>query len=202
MERLADCIAGGWKPAIGDPSLMGWMTVGVYAVAAVLSFVVVARQPFPHVTRKTETRFWLLAAVALTLLCINKQLDLQSLLTASVRCMAKSQAWYQERRILQFAFIAGLVGIAAVGFVLCLLSLRNTLRRTALPLLGLSFVALFVVIRAASFHHVDQLINSRILFMRMNWVLELPGPLLVIASALWLLRSSRIRVEPAIRVER
>jgi hypothetical protein len=45
-------------------------------------------------------------------------------------------------------------------------------------------VVVFVVTRAASFHHVDILISTTVLGVRMNWLLELPGPLLVAVVAL------------------
>ena len=62
--------------------------------------------------------------------------------------------------------------------------LRGTLARTGLALLGLVLVTVFVVIRAAGFHHMDVLIDTRVAGMRMNWLLELPGPLMVLAAAL------------------
>jgi hypothetical protein len=72
--------------------------------------------------------------------------------------------------------------MVALGVLAVLL--RGILGRVWPALLGLGFVCVFVVIRAASFHHMDGLIGSSALGLRLNWVLELPGPILVAAVAL------------------
>jgi hypothetical protein len=41
-----------------------------------------------------------------------------------------------------------------------------------------------VVVRAASFHHVDVLLGSTAAGIKLNWLLELPGPTLVALVAL------------------
>jgi hypothetical protein len=43
----------------------------------------------------------------------------------------------------------------------------------------------FVLIRAASFHHVDQFIGQTILGLRWNWVLEMSGISLVLFASQW-----------------
>ena len=53
-----------------------------------------------------------------------------------------------------------------------------------LSTIGSLMVIAFVVIRAASFHHVDQVINFRLGGVRMNWVLEL-GAIAVVAAGAW-----------------
>lgn len=179
-----DCIFAAWRPGIGDPHPMGWVTVGVYLLAALASAMVAWRGAFPPATRGRERVFWTLAALLLLFLAVNKQLDLQSFMTAAGRCMAKAQGWYENRRLVQLAFILVLAGTG----VLILMSLRRllhgTLARTGLALLGLVLVSVFVVIRAAGFHHMDMLIATRVAGMRLNWLMELSGPLLVLMAAL------------------
>ncbi len=179
-----ECIFSVWSPKIGDPHLMGWVTVGVYLLAGLAAASVVRRDAFPPGTRGRERTFWTLSALLLLFLAVNKQLDLQSFLTAAARCMAQAQGWYENRRVVQLAFILML----AMAGVLALLGLRRLLRgtlaRTGLALLGLVLVTVFVVIRAAGFHHMDVLIGTQIAGMRLNWLLELPGPLLVLVAAL------------------
>lgn len=41
--------------------------------------------------------------------------------------------------------------------------------------LGLIIIAVFVLVRAASFHHMDRLLGDRILLLKLNWILELGG---------------------------
>jgi hypothetical protein len=49
------------------------------------------------------------------------------------------------------------------------------------------FVVTFVLVRASSFHRMDELISWRILGLRMNWLLELGGIALIAANA-WVFR--------------
>jgi hypothetical protein len=53
-----------------------------------------------------------------------------------------------------------------------------------LPLVGVFVVTSFVVIRAASFHHVDAFLHSRVADFRMNWLLELGGIGIIMVGAL------------------
>jgi hypothetical protein len=45
------------------------------------------------------------------------------------------------------------------------------------------FLLTFIVVRAISFHHFDMFISTRVLGVRMNWVLELTGVFLVSLAA-------------------
>jgi len=80
-------------------------------------------------------------------LAVNKQLDLQSFLTALGRCDARLQGWYETRR--------------PAGYVL---------------------------VRAVSFHHMDTLINTRLLDVRLKSVFELSGLVLILWGAWRMLR--------------
>jgi hypothetical protein len=79
----------------------------------------------------------------------------------------------------QEAFIYLVAASAVVTIGLMTLLLRGILGRVWLALVGLGFVCAFVVIRAASFHHVDVLLGSTAAGIKLNWLLELPGPILV-----------------------
>ena len=172
---------------------MGWATVAVYALAALLAAFVARAAPFPARSRGRERAFWGLMALALACLAVNKELDLQSFLTALGRCMANAQGWYEERQAVQIGFVLALVAATGAAFALLLALLRGTWRRSLLPLLGLAFVSGFVLVRAVGFHRVDRLIGLELLSVRANWVLELAGPLLISAVALWLLVAGRQR---------
>ena len=170
---------------------MGWVTVGVYILAAASALLVAWRGRFPAETARRERIFWTLAAVLLLFLAVNKQLDLQSALTAAARCLAQAQGWYQDRRVVQIAFIIGLLVAGVMGLIFLAWLLRGTMRRTGLALLGLCVVTVFVLVRAAGFHHMDILINETVGGVRLNWVLELPGPLIVLLTAMRELMPSR-----------
>jgi hypothetical protein len=59
-----------------------------------------------------------------------------------------------------------------------------------LALTGTVAVLAFVLIRAASFHHIDQFIGERILGLKWNWILEVGGISIVLLSSEWRRRSS------------
>lgn len=183
MGTLA-CALEQWSPGLGDPDAMGWLTVAVYTFAAIIAARRAVKGAFCDETRGRERAFWWFSAALLACLAVNKQLDLQSLLTEAGRCVAYAQGWYEDRRTVQVWFIAGVTagGVLGVGWLGFLL--RHTLARTGLALAGLGFVCVFVAVRAAGFHHVDTLIGTAVAGLRMNWLLELPGPILVAVAGL------------------
>ena len=68
-------------------------------------------------------------------------------------------------------------------------------------LLGLSMLLLFVVMRAASFHHVGVFLGRRVLGLKLNWILELGSIALVAVSAVQAaLRPLKIRFFSDFRV--
>ncbi|WP_299965164.1 isopropylmalate isomerase [uncultured Roseobacter sp.] len=182
MGPLLSCVQERWQPQIGDPSLIGWVTVGIYVVVA-LALLRTARQgAFPSETVYRERWLWLGLLILVLFLAINKQLDLQSALTATGRCTAKLQGWYSMRWDVQRGFILALAVSAAGACVILFYVMRNTLRRTGMALLGTAFVFGFILIRAADFHHMDQIIDLKISSALMNWVLELTGLMLILLA--------------------
>ena len=53
--------------------------------------------------------------------------------------------------------------------------MRNRRREYWLLMLGVTFIVVFIVLRAASFHHFDVFLHSRYLGVKMNWAFELTG---------------------------
>jgi hypothetical protein len=190
MSFLADlqsCALMRWSPGIGDPTAMGWITVMVYLAAAAVAVVVASRAPFPAGSRRRERLFWALLAAVLLALAVNKQLDLQSYVTALGRCAARHQGWYDRRRLVQEMVILGLLVVMVLLAVGLWRLMRGTLARSGAALAGLILVLGFVAIRAAGFHHVDALIKMDVRNMRLNWLFELTGPGLIGLAGLWLL---------------
>lgn len=169
---------------IGDNHLIGWVTVAVYVLAAITCYRVAAGTGFTPTKERREKTFWWLAASLMAFLAVNKQIDLQSLLTAVARCVALDQGWYENRRAIQRSFIIAVISSGLVSILIAGMLMRGTFARTGLALVGLTSVSVFVGIRAASFHQMDALIGMWVLGLRMNWLLELPGPILVIWAAL------------------
>jgi hypothetical protein len=174
-----------WRPQIGDSSFMGWLTVAAYATAAVVCFIAASRFPVTADAGETRRRrhMWLGIGVLMSFLCINKQLDLQSLFTDVGRVLATREGWYDQRRAVQRWFVIAVAAAGAMTFVIMAWKIRSILRESIVLLLGLSSLLTFIVIRAASFHHVDVLLGSELLGIRVNWILELTGIALIALSA-------------------
>jgi len=179
---LTDCVFDRWSPGIGDPTVMGWVTVAAYGVAAILCFAT-----FHRSGGKSVRFFWLVLAVLLAFLMINKQLDLQSALTAVGRCVSKMQGWYEERKPVQVLFIIGIIFASLIFGWVMFRAMRQHVRTTWLAMVGLVFLLSFVAVRAIGFHDFDVFIGLRIYNIRMNWVLELGGITMIAANAAWLI---------------
>lgn len=179
MNTTLTCALAQWSPGLGDNNVMGWITVGAYLVAALASARLVPVLGGPEPTNRRERLFWAISAVVMLLLAVNKQLDLQSLVTTIGRCHARLSGWYDMRRTVQEVFILTMAGAGVVVLGLLALLLRGILGQVWLAVAGLGFVCVFVVVRAASFHHVDALLGSWAMGLKLNWLLELPGPTLV-----------------------
>jgi len=179
---------GRWSPGIGDPTIVGWVTVVLYAVAAVLCWRAAREckklQPKKTV-RPLETKLWWFLSIALWFLCINKQLDLQTALTEFGRMISHREGWYEERQVYQKMFIEGLVLGGAFCACLLLVITWKMSRSIKLAMIGLCMLGVFVVIRASSFHHFDQFIGSSVFGIRWNWILEISGIGVIALAAYW-----------------
>lgn len=169
-----------WTPGIGDPSLLGWFTVFAY-LAAAAACAMAARRGGGDAG---SLRLWNILAVVLLALGINKQLDLQSLLTQIARDLSHRFGWWEQRREIQVVFIFAIAAGGGLAILLLWRSVGMLQRNMRLAVGGLIFVFTYVVIRAASFHHVDVFIHSRLFGVKWNWIFELSG-IFVILYAAW-----------------
>ncbi|APW59560.1 hypothetical protein [Paludisphaera borealis] len=185
---------GHWRPGIGDPTPIGWFTVAAYFAAAIAcgrAWRLDRRAD--QAGANTSPTFWLILTGLIGFLGVNKQLDLQSLLTDVARTLAKSQNWYAQRREVQLLFIAA-VGVAAlVALAAFAWIARKEWKRNITALAGVVLLLAFVVIRAASFHHVDAFIQTRLAGVKWNAILELGGIGLVALGAALAMRTDHGR---------
>jgi hypothetical protein len=149
---------GRWQMRFNDPNPSGWIITLLYAGAAYLCYRA-ARAERAHEHSSAEPlwpRFWVIATWVVGALGVNKQLDLQSLMTEVGRDVARAVGLYGARRGIQFVFILLLAagGAAAVYAGYRRLG-RAYWRRYRLAYVGGCALVTFIVIRAASLHHVD-----------------------------------------------
>src|SRR5688572_21738879 len=199
VHLLAVTTSAGWRPGIASPKFLGWVTVFAYFAAAVPCFLTfrheLAFQRDPLTARSApflRPHLWLGLSILLVLLGFNKQLDLQSAVTSIGRGIARSGGWYEHRRTLQALFILVffLATLAAAGAIAWYL--RTSLRRYLPALLGTLFLPAFIVIRAASFHHVDVALREAApAGIRLNNLLELSGIASIAGAAIYILTRAR-----------
>ncbi len=191
---------GRWVASIGDPSPVGWITVAAYAVAALMA----ARNAAAAHRTAVPTSFWIALTAVMLALGINKQLDLQSWFGEVGRDMARAEGWYEQRRVVQAAFLvalaAGAVGVVA-GARRYWAALWHEYRWV---FIGITLLLMFIVIRAASFHHIDEIIGVDIGATSLGRAFEIVGVLAIaVACAQWhrmhRRRVRRFAIERALR---
>jgi hypothetical protein len=170
-----------WSPGIGDPTVAGWLTVILYLVTSISCWTL-ARE---HGIAGLDRRAWRSISVLFLFLGINKQLDLQTALTEAGRFLAHYQGWYEQRQLIQLAFVTLIAVICLICAITLLVWVGDAPVSTWLAVVGATLVMGYVLIRAASFHHVDRFIGSRIFGFRWNWILEMGGIALVLFAGQW-----------------
>jgi hypothetical protein len=99
------------------------------------------------------------------------------------RQWARAGGWYQHRRILQAIFILGITLAGLAGIWKLAMEFRSSGRAVKGAIFGLSLTLIFVLIRAASFHHVDQILRLELLGARAHFLFETFGIGIVAMSA-------------------
>ena len=164
-----------WEPRIGDPTFLGWATVVAYFATAGLCICtarrVAKRVPESQVAR--QMWIWLVVALLLIALGINKQLDLQGLFVAVGRSVAERQGWYEGRRRVQLLFILVMLVLSAAGFTTLLWVARRRLSEYGWLLAGTAGILIFIVVRAVSFHHFQEFFAFPIVGVKTHRLLEL-----------------------------
>lgn len=167
---------GNWAPRFGDHTLTGWLLVVLYLLAAMACWRVLRRvrwEPWQH----AEKRLWQ-AVCALTLaLGINKQLDLQTGLINLGRGLAHGLGMYEQKRLVQLAFMALLAVAGVVGGKWLIAHARRSRWEANLAVLGSIALLGFIVLRAAMFQSFLRDSNA-------SWLLEGAALLTICAGAL------------------
>lgn len=188
FSDLLNCVSLKWTPGIGDPTLGGWITVVVYFTTAAACFVrgvELSKHQKIQTRRVQDYVIWICVGFLLIALGFNKQLDFQSGLTATGRCLSQMHGWYDNRKLVQALFVIA-IGIIGTGFITAISFLIKR-RKTDLKiaLLGVTGVIVFVMIRAASFHHIDVFLRTNFAGLRYNWILEIGALLTILFGVYW-----------------
>ena len=172
---------------IHDRGPIPWLIVASYFLGAIAAFWA------SRSARKRERVFWLGTALLLVFLGLNKELDLQTLMTAKAKIIAHRGGWYDQRRAVQGLFLLALAGVGGLALVALLRWLRKSATQVKTAAAGIVLLFIFVVMRAASFHHIDRWITVNIAGMRSGWWIELAGIAVIGLSAFAFRRHRRKR---------
>ena len=168
----------------GDAGILPWMITFLYLAAGVASFYFANtfKQRSHYTFNRYEPFFWYTISIFLVFLAFNKQLDLQTLLSAIGRESALRNNWYEVRRTYQAWFI-GAIAISSFGLLsVFIFVLRDTLKKNILALAGIFILVVFIQLRAVSFHHLDRLLEINLMGVGFHWILEVTGATFIIFS--------------------
>lgn len=159
IEMLTVISMGPWKPGIGDPTVLGWVTTVGYLIAAGLcgAYALRARKTTheenivhrPSSFRPSSSAFWWSLAVFMLLMGFNKQLDLQVLVLQVARQISKEQGWFAERDAVRKGIILGFAFMSLILLVWLGWACRRVWRRYILAVSGIVLLVIFVLIRAS-----------------------------------------------------
>lgn len=178
---LAAWSDGRWVPGIGDPSLLGWMTVAAYGAAAVLCALAGWQERAAH--QPPMGRAWTALTLAMVALGLNKQLDLQTLFGRSAKSLVQAAGFIDYKNELQNIFIVALLILGALAVLVLLWAIRRYWRRYGLSVLGSVFLVSFVIARGSSFHDVDWFLGQTLAGASINGIMELGGIALIALNA-------------------
>jgi hypothetical protein len=189
-EILAVTVDGKWRLGLGDPSVGAYAVTSFYLLTSLGCFFqfyecrpTLAKH---HLTGESrESHYWLLLAISLGFLGINKQLDLQTLLTIVGREAVVHWGVYDQRRTIQLVFILLLTTGCVGGLIITSIFVRNLGGPAFLATTGCAVQLTFVISRAASFHHIDKLLSIQLPIGKTNLVLESIGLLIIAAALIW-----------------
>lgn len=150
-------------------SFFGWMTLLAYFLTSMLCAFGALSQLF----QRRDFFFWLLLTLLLIFLGLNKHFHLHNYITEMLRGLAKSHGWYGERRRVQMLFIVMLGLLLPIIFFIFRTMLAQLWLRYRIIITGSVLLIIFIVVRAASFHHVQAILYTNIGSIRLYQLIEL-----------------------------
>ena len=158
---------------MGDPTLWGWAMTAAYGGAAIAA---AWRQQGAAARPGTGAGgFWLVLALVVGAYALNSQLDLQTLMIATGRCLAEQAGWFELRRQVQAAVFVGFAGGGLVLLGWLAWQMPKAGRGAGWAGAGLAAMAVFATWRAAEFLHVEGETLHALSHMHIPRLFELGG---------------------------
>lgn len=191
-QLLAEITTQGWRPGGVHLSFIQVMTVSAYLVVALICAwaLRVARigsqlaAEYSTKDRRAKKRsatyrasfsFWAILTLLFVFLGMNKQLDLDGWFTETGRQFAINQGWYDLRWQIQEPMVVGIAVIGVSMLALVLAITRSLLPRHILAFIGTLLLIIFLILKALSFHHLDNFLDREIASVRIGTIIEWIG---------------------------
>jgi hypothetical protein len=188
MNDVIACARQHFTLQLSDLSAVGWIITLLYfyCVGLIVFMLRRLRQRATNPDRRLYLEFWIIVAALYLFLGLNKQFDFQTILTATGRCVSRLEGWYDDRRKVQLTAVLAGVFVCTIAMFLMRWRFGPISHRLRLAFLGVGVSCLFIVLRAISFHHVDQVFSIKLADIKLHVLIETLGILLVSANAIML----------------
>ena len=189
---LAEITTQGWRPGGVHLSTIQILTVSAYLfVALICAWALhVARigsqlaAEYGAKDRRAKGRsaayrasflFWIILTLLYVFLGMNKQLDLDGWFTETGRQLAIDQGWYDLRWQFQESMVVGIAVIGVSMLALLLAISRSLLPRHILAFVGTLLLIIFLILKALSFHHLDNFLDQELASVQLGTIIEWIG---------------------------
>lgn len=172
-----------WRPAIGDPTMIGWITTAAYFVGSLIALHAARGSGGAPDLAPGGRIIWMMVMMLMAFLGLNKQLDLQSLLNETGRILSCRSGLYEQRREIQKWFMIGLLAFTSLGGLSALILFRAFWKQHFLLIAGLVLVFGYVALRAASIEHIAHRIAHHMENPCIGGLMETTGVTLVLLAA-------------------
>lgn len=155
MNRLLSFLSE-WLSRSGDTTFWSWVITLLYAITILGSVYYVIKI---RGEENGDRRFlWIAISLFLVGMGVNKQLDLQILLTMVGSFIAEHLGWYEYRRVVQKIFTIGVLVCVSGAGGLILFRIRRIIRHSLVELSGAAILVFFAAIRMGSINHLNKAI--------------------------------------------
>ncbi len=176
---------GLWKTDKGDYSFSGWLITCLYLCSFIMLLFLIGKSTGVSFRDKV---FWYSVCGIILFLSINKQLDIQMLITDIARTAAKEYQVYAVRKPFQIRIISFFTSMGISLFILLMILLRSCHRSVFLAIGGVFCLFSFLCLRLVSHHKVEAIFSRSVGVFTLFECLELLGILMVCCAAVWYCR--------------
>lgn len=145
-----------WFGLAGDPTIIAWIVTVVYAIAGWTSHTAAVQAKRQRRSR-ANLLFWRAMLIAMILLGLNKQLDLQSLMLDCGRTLSREGGWFAYRRVAERSFAAVVAASLVLLLTLTILRMRSPRLDMIISISGIAALVCFILLRTGSILHVPGL---------------------------------------------